>query len=155
MKLIRQGMLVLIVCFLSAEHLSAQAIIEYGKGLERVSPPTGGGLKAPGAARRGGGGSQGPSADIPAITLPTALTVKEDEAQVYAQQDEYSARVEKAQKGATLTPMGQATLNGEKWYMVRSQQGTIGWVKAALVEEIWPAAPAKGSKETQQVKKGQ
>ena len=153
MKWLREAMLVLIVCFVSAEHLPGQAIIEYGKGLERVSPPTGGGLKAPGAARRGGGGSQGPSADIPAITLPTTLTVKEDETQVYGQQDEYSARVEKAQKGATLTPMGQATVNGEKWYMVRSQQGTVGWVKAAMVEETWPAKPAQASKKTQQATK--
>ncbi|MGH7847911.1 MAG: hypothetical protein ACREQW_22435 [Candidatus Binatia bacterium] len=152
MKWLRQGMLVLIVCFLSAEYLPGQAIVEYGKGLERVNPPTGG-MKAPGRARRGGGGSQGPGVDIPPIILPTALTVKEDETQVYAQQDEYSARVEKARKGATLTPMGQTTVNGEKWYMVRSQEGAVGWIKAAMVEETWPAKSGKTAKETQQATK--
>jgi hypothetical protein len=154
MKKITSVFAVLAFLVLSAGHLVAQAIIEYGKGLERVSPPTGGGIKAPGVTRRGSGGSQGPGANIPPIVLPTALTVKENDTQIYAQQDEYSGRVEKVHKDATLTPMGQATVNGEKWYMVRSPQGEAGWVKAAMVEEVWPAA-AKTSKPTEQVKKGQ
>ncbi|HWP60035.1 MAG TPA: hypothetical protein VNL14_19235 [Candidatus Acidoferrales bacterium] len=132
-------------CLFPADYLFGQAIVEYGKGLEQVRPPSGPGIKGSGSARRAGGTSQEPSAPLPPTVLPAGLTVKEDQAQLYAQQDEYSARVEIAPKGARLTPLGQATAGGEKWYLARTPQGTIGWVKAVAVEEIWPAS-AKDAK---------
>jgi hypothetical protein len=88
------------------------------------------------------------------VTFPAALSVKDEETYLYAQQDEYAPRVEQAQKGATLTPVGQATTNGEKWYLVRSEQGTMGWVKAAAVNAIPKTEEKNNGEQAQQAQKG-
>jgi hypothetical protein len=155
MKWITQGTLALILVFLTREQLFGQAFVEYGKGLGGVKAPTGGISKGRSqGVHRGGATGQEGSAPAPVVTFPAALSIKDEDTYLYAQQDEYSARVEKAQKGATLTPVGQASTNGEKWYMVRSQQGTIGWVKAVAVNEIPKAEEKKNAEEAQQAKQG-
>jgi hypothetical protein len=149
------GLLAAVLIYPDGDALYAQTIVEYGKGLGGVRPPSGGAIKGRSpSVRRGGTGNQGESAPLPPVTLPASLSVKEEGAYLYAQQDEYSARVESAQKGDLLTPIGQATTNGEKWYMARSRQGSVGWVKQAAVNEIAQAEKESSAKEARQVKKG-
>jgi SH3-like domain-containing protein len=38
------------------------------------------------------------------------------------------------EKGENLVPMAQSA-GFEKWYMVRSQKGLVGWIKASDVDE--------------------
>ena len=155
MKWMKQGMLALILVFLAREQLFGQAFVEYGKSLGGVKAPSGGPSKGGAQAMRRGGstGSHG-SAPAPVVTFPVALSVKEEDAYLYAQQDEYSARIEKTKKGAVLTPVGQATTNGEKWFMVRSESGTTGWIKAAAVDEMAQGQEKKDGEQGQHAQKG-
>ena len=67
-----------------------------------------------------------------AESSPT-LTVGESGASLYARQDSESEVIAKLASGEALVPLAQGT-ERESWYMVRTQQGTIGWVKASEVK---------------------
>ena len=75
------------------------------------------GLRSPGSA---------------AESSPT-LTVGDSGASLYARQDPESEVIAKLASGEALVPLAQGT-ERESWYMVRTQQGTIGWVKASEVK---------------------
>ena len=61
-----------------------------------------------------------------------ALTVGEAGASLYAQQDAESKPIGALQKDETLFPIAEA-VGKETWYMVRTKQGVIGWVRASDV----------------------
>lgn len=63
---------------------------------------------------------------------PAALTVRETGVALYAQQDAETDRIATLERGETLTPIVEA-VGRETWYMVRTKQGVIGWVRAADV----------------------
>jgi len=113
--------------------LFAQAFGEYGRtlgglprgGITGARPPGGG---APGAAGSGGIGEIGGRA------LPTRLVVATPGAGLYPRQDDEAEKLAQLAQGETLTPMVQ-TAGGNEWYMVKTQKGLIGWVKAADVRE--------------------
>ena len=90
-----------------------------------------------------------------------ALSVRESGAFLYSQQDIGSLQLATLQKNEPLTLLAEAVGN-QTWYMVRTRQGLIGWVRAsdailsetakrAFTEEIlsastWSAQASEGAK---------
>jgi hypothetical protein len=58
-----------------------------------------------------------------------ALTVREAGGTLYAQQDAQSDQIGILQKGQLLTPLAEA-VGQQTWYMVKTSQGLVGWVRA-------------------------
>ena len=58
-----------------------------------------------------------------------SLTVREAGGTLYAQQDAQSDQIAILQKGQLLTPLAEA-VGQETWYMVKTSQGLVGWVRA-------------------------
>ena len=58
-----------------------------------------------------------------------SLTVRETGATLYAQQDDHSDEIAILQKGQLLTPLAEA-VGQQTWYMVKTSQGLVGWVRA-------------------------
>ncbi len=76
------------------------------------------------------------SLPLEATDPPRALSVKGDEANLYASPREDAAVVTQLKKGLELTPLAQILGGGGKtWYMVRTGQGMIGWMKPEDVQE--------------------
>ncbi len=67
-----------------------------------------------------------------AQTAPLLVVIREGGSTLYARQDTSSDQVAKLAKDEKLIPLAEA-LGPEKWYMVRTQQGNIGWVPASDV----------------------
>src|SRR4030095_16887492 len=57
------------------------------------------------------------------------LTVREAGATLYAQQDDHSDQIATLQKGQLLTPLAEA-VGQQTWYMVKTSQGLVGWIRA-------------------------
>ncbi len=56
---------------------------------------------------------------------------------VYAAADDGAAPVETIRDGSALTPMGEMTgAGGDKWFMVKTKAGNIGWIKAGDQAEV-------------------
>jgi hypothetical protein len=60
------------------------------------------------------------------------VVVREGGSILYARQDTASDQIAKVQKDEKLIPLAEA-LGPEKWYMVRTQRGDVGWVRASDV----------------------
>jgi hypothetical protein len=67
-----------------------------------------------------------------AADSPPTLTVGDGGATLYAQQDVETKPMGTLQKDEILFPIAQA-VGSESWYMVRTKQGVVGWVRAAEV----------------------
>jgi len=67
-----------------------------------------------------------------AADSPATLTVRDAGTPLYAQQDLETEPIMRLQKGETLTPMAES-VGQEIWYMVRTKQGQVGWVRAAEI----------------------
>lgn len=67
-----------------------------------------------------------------AADAPPTLTVSRSGVQLYTQQDEASTVVATLKQGEQLTPLAQG-IGQVSWYMVRTGNGEIGWVKASDV----------------------
>ena len=63
----------------------------------------------------------------------STLTVKKEQAHLYAQQEERSEVLGELKMGDKLTPLANA-LGNEAWYLVQTPKGLMGWVRAADVE---------------------
>ena len=72
------------------------------------------------------------TAQVQAADAPPALTARETGVALYARQDAQTDRIATFDKGETLFPMAEA-IGGEIWYMVRTKQGLVGWVRGADV----------------------
>jgi hypothetical protein len=72
---------------------------------------------------------------VPALPLDSMLFVKSNEANVYTYQDEHSHLVAKLKHGEKLAPLGKAFKDGKTWYMVKAQNGAVGWITVSDVEE--------------------
>ncbi len=60
---------------------------------------------------------------------PTPMKVSE--LMVYATADESSPLIESVRDGSALSPIGEMTgAGGEKWFMVKTRSGNVGWIKA-------------------------
>lgn len=71
------------------------------------------------------------AAQVGAAQSP-GLTVRDANVPLYAQQDREAEPILRMPKGETLTPLAES-VGQEIWYMVRTKQGQIGWVRAADV----------------------
>ena len=63
---------------------------------------------------------------------PSVLTVRETGTALYSQQDAETNRIATLEKDEVLFPMFEA-IGREVWYMVRTKQGLVGWVRGADV----------------------
>jgi hypothetical protein len=78
-----------------------------------------------------------PAQTAGAAGAPPALIARETGVAVYAVQDAETDRIATLEKGEALFPMVEA-VGAETWYMVRTKQGLIGWVRAAdVVADHW------------------
>jgi hypothetical protein len=112
----------------------AQSFGEYGRTLGSV--PHGKGItgsRAPGGVTQGGTGSGGVG-DVGGRALPSRLVVATKDAGLYPRQDDESERLALLDQGEAITPMVQSAGYTE-WYMVKTQKGLVGWVKATDVRE--------------------
>lgn len=73
-----------------------------------------------------------PSLPAEGAGAPPTLTARETGVALYAQQDAETDRIATLEKGEALVPMVEA-IGIETWYMVRTKQGLIGWVRATDV----------------------
>jgi hypothetical protein len=125
-------LIALLVVF-SASPLFPQAFGEYGRAVGSV--PHGKGIT--GSPTPGGGKSRGSSAgvgDVGGRKLPTRLVVASAGAGLYARRDDESQKLAELAQGEILAPMVQSA-GGNEWYMVKTQSGMIGWIKAGDVRE--------------------
>ena len=67
-----------------------------------------------------------------AASAPPTLAARATGVALYAQQDAETDRIATLEEGETLFPMVEA-VGRETWYMVRTQRGLVGWVRAADV----------------------
>jgi hypothetical protein len=68
----------------------------------------------------------------PAEAATPALTARATGVALYARQDAETEPIATLQEGEPLVPMVEA-VGAETWYMVRTKQGLVGWVRAADV----------------------
>ena len=73
-----------------------------------------------------------PFPQIYGADLSPPLTVRESGVALYAQQDEETNRIATLEKGEALFPIAESVGRGI-WYMVRTKQGVIGWVRGSDV----------------------
>ncbi len=59
------------------------------------------------------------------------LSVKGRETYLYARQEKHSEKVIKLEKGERLIPFASALGRNERWYMVKTQNGVLGWVRSS------------------------
>ena len=65
-----------------------------------------------------------------ASSLPAVLTVT-----LYAGHDEFANKIAQLSQGESLVPVIQTDGGKILWYMVKTQTGTTGWVKASDVRQ--------------------
>ena len=122
------------VLLFSSTTAFAQAFGEYGRAVGGIPQGQGvAGPRAPNRAPHGGSGAGGVS-DVSGKAFPVRLVVAVKEAGLFPKQDDESEQVAQLTQGDSLVPMVQSA-SGNGWYMVRTQQGMIGWVKSADVRE--------------------
>ena len=126
----------LVFLFLS-QAVFAQGIGEYGRLLGGVGQknstvvPKGG---APGREAGASPKSQTPRVgDVGGNSMPSVLTVESEEAVLYARSEEWADKVMELSRGEKLIPMVHTAGANTLWYMVKTQTGAIGWVKASDV----------------------
>jgi hypothetical protein len=73
-----------------------------------------------------------PFAETNGADSPPVLTARESGVALYGQQDEETDRIATLEKGETLFPIAESVGRGI-WYMVRTKQGVIGWVRGSDV----------------------
>ncbi len=118
----------------AASSAFAQAFGEYGRAVGSV--PHGRGITGspvPGGGKQGGT-SVGGVGDVGGRRLPSRLVVGSNGAGLYQRQGEESQKLAQLAHGEILTPMVQSA-GGSEWYMVKTKNGMVGWVKSDDVRE--------------------
>jgi hypothetical protein len=122
----------------SLPSASAQAFGEYGRVLGGAMQRQGSaGPRTPRTSNPNGrvkGKFQG-IGNLGVEPLQKGLVVSVNSAPLYPSQDDESQRIEELAEGTILVPMIQATSGANDWYMVKTPQGSIGWVKSSDVLE--------------------
>ena len=83
-----------------------------------------------------GGGIVASITPQPAKPLPAALRAQRDGVSIRRQQDASSESVGQVDRGAEMVPLGKVSGAGEFWYLVKTRNGEIGWVRGGDVEEV-------------------
>jgi len=71
----------------------------------------------------------------PVKKLPGALRARSDGIALHGQQDPLSEIVGRLARGDEVTPLGRASGAGEVWYMIKTKNGAVGWVRGGDVED--------------------
>lgn len=123
----------LIILLFSAAPIYAQAFGEYGRAVGSVPHGQGitGSRSSGGVARGNLGGGVG---DLGGRALPARLVVASKSANLFPRQDDESEKIAQLSEGDTLVPMVKSA-GANEWYMVKTQNGLVGWIKAAEVRE--------------------
>jgi hypothetical protein len=134
MKCLLVTVCVAAILILSERLVFAQAFGEYGRTLGGIPHGQGiTGCRAPGRVTQGGKGSGG-AGEVGERGLPSRLVVATKDAALYPRQDDESERIISLAQGEAIIPMVQSA-GGSEWYMVKTQKGLVGWVKATDVRE--------------------
>jgi len=118
----------------------AQGIGEYGRLMGGVKE------KSSGAAPQGGTRSIQPNTTVksrvPVVNdrggeaLPKELTVEVKESALFSRSEDWADKIGQVSQGEKLIPMLRATGAQVLWYLVKTEAGTVGWVKASDVRAI-------------------
>jgi hypothetical protein len=129
-----------VACYFQASlpSVSAQALGEYGRTLGGVAQRQGSSVpktaRGSDAKEKVRGGLHGVG-DLGVQPLQKPLIVAANSASLYPNQDDEALKIEELSRGAMLIPVMYATSGSGGWYMVKTQKGTIGWVKSMDVRE--------------------
>lgn len=112
----------------------AQAFGEYGRAVGSI--PRGKGVTggAPSLGGDRGSISSGNIGDSGARSMPTRLVVTVKDAGLFPRQDDNTEKLSQLTEGESLLPMVQSE-GSNPWFMVRTQKGLVGWVKASDVRQ--------------------
>lgn len=70
------------------------------------------------------------------IDPSTQLSPQAAEIQLYTAPDESSPPLESVRQGDTLSPVGETIgTGGDKWYLVKTKAGAVGWIKSGGTED--------------------
>ena len=136
MQITRPIILGVLMVFLASGESLAQAISEYGKTVEggqRQGRASSKASRSPSQNAKGKAVVQG-IGDTGGRPIPSGLVVVSRQIGLYPRQDDAAETIAELHQGDTLIPMIQSN-SGNDWYMVKTQQGVIGWVKAVDVRE--------------------
>ena len=133
MKLYRTALFGLLALFLAPTVVTAQGFGEYGRSLGGVAQRQSGvNYGVPGRSPQGGKSvSQGVGV-LGGHPVPSRLVVASKEAALYPRQDDEAEKIASLVQGEVLVPLIQS-VGGNDWYMVKTTQGLIGWVKSSDV----------------------
>jgi hypothetical protein len=133
MKIFTPWLLAAVVAIFIPKIGFAQAFGEYGRTLGGVPHSGITAPRAPGGGTQGGSGSGGVG-DVGGRGLPARLVVAVEVAGLYPRQDDESEKLAQLSQGEMLVPMVKSSGRND-WFMVKTQKGIVGWVKAAEVKE--------------------
>ena len=129
----RTALFLLLVMLLTPAVGMAQGFGEYGRSLggatqrqSGVNSGTRGGL-----SQSGKGVYQGVG-DLGGRPIPSRLVVASKAAMLYPRQDDQAEKIASLAEGEVLFPLVQSE-GGNDWYMVKTTQGLVGWVKSSDV----------------------
>jgi hypothetical protein len=127
----------MLVVFLAPGELPAQAIGEYGRTVEGIGRRE---RSASPKASRSSQNAKGKTVvqgigDTGGRPIPSGLVVMSKQSGLYPRQDDTAEKIAELYEGDRLIPMIQSNGAGNDWYMVKTQQGVIGWVKGHDVRE--------------------
>jgi len=132
-KLHRIALFGLVALFLTPTVVMAQGFGEYGRSLggaaQRQSGVNSG---TPGGSPRGGKSISNGVGALGGRPVPSQLIVASKEAALYPRQDDEAEKIASLVQGEVLFPLVQS-VGGNDWYMVKTTQGLIGWVKSSDV----------------------
>ena len=136
MQITKTIMFGVLMVFLAAGEPLAQAIGEYGRTVRDVGQRQG---SASPKASRPSQNAKGKTViqgigDTGGRPIPSGLVVRSRQIGLYPRQDDTAEKITELYEGDILIPMAQSN-GGKDWYMVKTQQGVIGWVKATDVRE--------------------
>lgn len=140
----KSGMIFVFLFLLFPQVVFPQGLGEYGRLLGGLGQKNASGVSkgvTPGTEIGGNMKQRSPdSGGADRNPLPPVLVVESNEAVLYARSEEWADKMMQLSRGDKLTPMVQATGANALWYMVKTQTGSIGWVKSTDVS----SAPIKG-----------
>lgn len=135
----------MLLVFLAPGELLAQAIGEYGRTVEGGTRQRTG--SASSRASRPSQNAKGKTVvqgvgDTGGRPVPSGLVVVSRQSGLYPRQDDTMEKITELSEGDVLIPLVQSNGGNNDWYMVKTQQGVIGWVKAVEVREDPGKKPA-------------
>jgi hypothetical protein len=132
-KLLKSLPLGFLLASLMPTVIMAQAFGEYGRTLGGVTDRGSIGSSAAGGISPGRGKSER-IGDIGGRGVPSRLIVVAKQAPLFPRQDDEAEKITGLAQGEILVPLLQSA-GGNDWYMVKTQNGFIGWVKSSDVRE--------------------